>query len=208
MTAKPSTGFLDAADTASEYAQFEFIIRQILGKTATATLVQVKSVTNAGELSPVGYVDVVPMVHQIDGAGKTYPHGTIHQLPYFRIQGGSNAVIIDPEVGDIGIAWFASHDISKVARTKKPAGPGSFRRFDMSDGLYAGGFLNGVPEQYLRFHSGGVELKTPTFTINGDFQLNGSMNATGDVIANGISLDNHVHTGVQAGGANTGGPTG
>jgi hypothetical protein len=193
------TGFLDKADTAHEYNALDFIVRQILGKTATATLVQVKSVTNHGDVSPVGYVDVVPMVHQVDGAGKTYPHGTIYQLPYLRIQGGANAVIIDPEVGDIGIAWFASHDISKVAANKAPSGPGSGRRFDMSDGLYAGGFLNGTPSQYVRFSSAGVEIKTPTLTINGNVQVNGSLTSTGDVVANGISLEHHTHSDPQGG---------
>lgn len=36
--------------------------------------------------------------------------------------------------------------------------------------------------------------------------INGSINATGDVVGNGISLDSHRHTGVQTGGGDTGGP--
>ena len=36
--------------------------------------------------------------------------------------------------------------------------------------------------------------------------INGSLTTTGDVTANGISLDGHHHTGVTTGGGNTGGP--
>lgn len=43
-------------------------------------------------------------------------------------------------------------------------------------------------------------------SMSGDFKLNGTMTATNDVIANGISLDTHRHSGVQAGGSNTGTP--
>lgn len=40
-------------------------------------------------------------------------------------------------------------------------------------------------------------------SMSGDFKLNGTMTATNDVIANGISLNSHVHSGVQAGGSDT-----
>lgn len=36
-------------------------------------------------------------------------------------------------------------------------------------------------------------------TINGDIQLNGSLNATGDIVADGVSLDHHKHGGVRVG---------
>lgn len=43
-------------------------------------------------------------------------------------------------------------------------------------------------------------------TINGDIQLNGSLNATGDVIADGVSQIHHKHDGVRAGADQTGEP--
>lgn len=52
---------------------------------------------------------------------------------------------------------------------------------------------------------GGVTVNGPV-TINGDFQVNGAITATGDVQAGSISLQSHVHTGVQSGSSNTGGP--
>ena len=68
---------------------------------------------------------------------------------------------------------------------------------------------------------GGVNINTPVVSISGVIDvLNtggssyaGSINGTlkvidGDMIADTISLKNHVHTGVQTGGGETGGPVG
>lgn len=43
-------------------------------------------------------------------------------------------------------------------------------------------------------------------SMSGDFELEGSMHATDDVTASGISLNSHVHGGVQTGEENTSGP--
>lgn len=43
-------------------------------------------------------------------------------------------------------------------------------------------------------------------SMSGDFELEGSMHATNDVTASGISLNSHVHGGVQTGEENTSGP--
>jgi len=191
------------ADGGNDYAQLEFVIKSILSRSATATLVLVKSVTNAGEVAPVGFIDVQPMVAQLDGKGQPTPHGIIHNVPYLRLQGGQNAVILDPVVGDIGIAIFGSHDLSSVKSNKAPSNPGSRRRFSMADALYVGGVLNGSPAQYIRFTSGGdVEIKPASrVTVLGDLDV------TGDVTADGVSLRGHTHGGVQPGGGNTDPPS-
>ena len=161
-------GLLDHSATLDEGAQLQFIITNLIGRIQTVTLVQVKAV-NAIGVSPVGTVDVQPMVAQLDGQGNAYPHGTIHNIPYFRLQGGSNAVIIDPKVGDIGMCGFCSRDISSVKANKAPSNPQSLRRFDYADGLYFGGFLNGTPEQYVHFKEGGIDVISP-----GEIKLKGS----------------------------------
>lgn len=162
MSGTEYTGFQDIYSAGDEANAQAFLIRKLLSQTSTATLVKVLSCTNSGGLSPVGSVNVIPMVTQIDGAGNSLAHGSLYGLPYFRLQGGSNAVIIDPVAGDIGIAVFADRDISSVTATKEQAPPGSFRRFSMADGLYLGGFLNAVPTQYVQFISTGINLVSPT----------------------------------------------
>lgn len=155
-------GFQRPETDGVEYAALAFLVNSILARVNTSTLVQVVKVTNNGGVSPVGFVDVQPLVNQIDGAGNSMPHGVVHNLPYFRVQGGTNAVIMDPQVGDIGMAVFGDRDLSSVQSTGAQANPGSGRRFDMSDGLYVGGFLNGTPVQYVQFNSSGVNVVSPT----------------------------------------------
>jgi len=208
-------GTQQLSSAASDYNQIDYIVRSIMARNATATLVIVKTVTNDGEVSPVGLIDVQPMVAQLDGKGQATPHGIIHNVPYFRVQGGTNAIIIDPKVGDIGIALFASHDISSVKANKAPANPGSRRRFDMADALYIGGMLNGTPEQYIRFLSNGdIELKPATMVtvlgklhVTDDVTVDTKITATNDVIGGGKHLATHTHSGVTGGGGTSGPPS-
>ena len=181
-----------------EYQQITFMVQQALAKMQTATLVRIESCTNSGGLSPVGFVDVTPLVNQLDGQGNPTPHVTIYNLPYFRLQGGANGVIIDPEKGDIGVAVFASRDISQVKATRKQGNPGSHRQYSFADGMYLGGMLNGTPTQYVQFSAAGIKIhsqtavvieapvveidaatsctvNTPTFTVNGSTVLNGPL---------------------------------
>lgn len=210
------------ASVASEYATFAFIVQQIMNGVATATIVRVVACTNEGGLVPVGTVDVQPLVNMMTGDRTAVAHGTLYKLPYSRVQGGANAVIIDPQPGDLGIAVFASRDISAVKAAKAQANPGSERQFSMADGMYIGGILNGTPEQYVQFNADGVKVLSPTAitleapTINlkgdvvqtdGDVTATGSITAQGDVVGEGISLHDHVHGGVTSGGDETGPPT-
>jgi hypothetical protein len=190
----------------SEYAQWQFVIRQFMGRVNTATIVKVTAVTNSGGVEPVGFVDVIPMVAQTDGVGNTTPHAVIHKMPYTRIQGGTDAVILDPKVGDLGIAVFAQRDISAVKQNKDASPPGSFRRFAYADGMYIGGLLNGTPAQYVRFSSEGIEIKSPTkVTIDApDIVLLGDVASTGTFTNNTVNISStHVHGGVQTGGGDT-----
>jgi len=240
------SGMLAPQSTWGEFNNLTFMVQQALAKMQTATLVRIESCTNSGGMSPVGFVDVTPMVNQIDGHGNPTPHVTIHNLPYFRLQGGANGIIIDPQKGDIGVAVFASRDISKVKATRKQGNPGSHRQYSFADGMYLGGMLNGTPTQYVQFSAAGIRIHSPTavvleapvveidasvsctvntpiFTVNGATVLNGTLtqgkgsaggacdmlgplNVINDVVAQGTSLHNHVHGGVQSGSGNTGAP--
>lgn len=155
-------GFQRPKDSGSDLNALTFLVTQLLGKAWTGTLFLVKAVTNTGGVSAVGYVDVQPLVHQVDGDGNATPHGIIHNVPYFRLQGGTNAVILDPQVGDIGAGLICSRDISAVKVSKGPNVPGSGRRFDPADAIYLGGVLNGTPTQYVQFSAGGVAVVSPT----------------------------------------------
>lgn len=148
---------------AEGWGAVEFIARSMLNRICTTTLCKVVAVANNGALAPAGLIDVQPLVNQVNPAtGIPEPHGVIHNIPYLRMQGGANAVIMDPEVGDIGYVGFGSHDLSAVIATKAQANPASFRRFDIADAVYIGGVLNGTPTQYIQFSSAGIEIHSPT----------------------------------------------
>lgn len=198
------TGQQKPASTWGEFNNIAFLVQQAIGKLQTATLVRIEACTNNGGLSPVGFVDVTPLVDQIDGAGVPTPHVTIYNVPYFRMQGGANAVIMDPQKGDIGLCVFASRDISKVKSTRKQAPPGSFRQYNFSDGLYVGGMLNGTPTQYIIFGDDGITIKSPTkVTLDAP-----AVDIVGTSLKhNGVDIGStHKHGGVTTGGGQTGGP--
>lgn len=183
-----------------------FFVEQKIARIQTVTLVKVVKTYNNDGIEPVGLVDVQPLIQQLNYDGTATDHGIIHKIPYFRLQGGSNAVIIDPKVGDIGMCGFCSRDSSGVVANKDTTAPNCLRQYDLSDGLYIGGMLNGTPKQFIRFSSEGVEITASHVTINCDVTVNGKVTATGDVIGGDISLDNHTHTGVSTGPSNTGKP--
>lgn len=224
-------GYRIPQDFQSEYGTLAFVVKQIVGAISSATIVKVISCTNSGGVSPFGFVDAQPLVNQLDGLGNSVPHALLYHLPYFRLQGGANAIICDPEPGDLGIAIIADRDVSTVKNTQAQANPGSRRRFDMSDGIYVGGILNKVPTQFVEFITGtGITVKD----INGNVvdmrsagvkitDANGNivnmhpagvdvtapqLTCTGAIIAgfgggDQVGVQTHVHDGVAAGAADT-----
>ena len=155
------------SDFDSEQNGLNFAIQQAMLKLQTALPVRVMAVRNAG-LAPVGQVDIQVLVDMVDGQGNTVQHGTISNVPYFRLQGGTNAVIVDPSTGDIGMACFCSRDISAVKSVKDATPPGSWRSHDFSDALYLGGFLNGTPTSYIQITDGGILVHNTSGVKLGD----------------------------------------
>lgn len=149
------------ADNASDVGRMDFIVRSALSGLRTAIPVKVVAVTNSGGLSPIGTVDVQPLVSSVDGNGQSWAHGIIHGVPYMRIQGGSNGVILDPVVGDIGIGTVCDRDISTVKNTGAVAAPGSNRKNDMSDMVYLMTIIGAAPTQYIQFNSSGITVHSP-----------------------------------------------
>ena len=199
----------------------KFLMKSAMTRLNTSLPVEVLAVKAAG-VDPVGFVDVRILVDQITADDKTHQYGMIPNVPYFRLQGGDKAVIIDPEVGDIGMACFCSRDISAMKNSRKGAPPGSRRTYDISDALYVGGFLNKAPTHYIQFTDGGILVHTPgevninaaTANVNApEINLNGNTTVNGNLAVNGTQTNNgvntgstHTHPGVQTGSGSTGAP--
>lgn len=140
-------------DTATEFDTIAFICRQMMARMSTMKLVKVVKV-DAG----AGTVDVLPLVNQIDGNNNATPHGTVFGLPFFRLQGGVSAIVCPPKADDVGFVVCADRDISNVKANKKQSNPGSFRQFDLADGIYVGGVLNADPTQHITFADDGITI--------------------------------------------------
>lgn len=216
----PQFGQRTFFDDSSQFNAVAFLVKMMQGQQATSALVLVLAVNPSGIGPNIGTVSVQPMVNQIDSQGRSTPHGTIFNVPYMRIQGGANAIIMDPKIGDIGVAVFASRDISAVKATKAPANPGSRRRFSYSDCMYLYTVLGGTPTQYVEFTDAGINIVSPTAiivtapevtvnaalsTFNGNVVVNGDLAAeTMTETTTNVRLDDHVHS--DSGGIGTGGP--
>ena len=193
--------------------EWETIISKMIGKAYTVTLVKVVSV-KAGGTGPVGFLTAVDLIQQMDGNNQGIPNVPMHDMPYFRLQGGSNAVIIDPKPGDIGLAAFCYRDISETKRNKTEAPPPSLRAHDPSDGVYFGSFLSGAPQQYIHFLDAGVNIVSTgdiNMTAAGAVNINAGAELNIEAAAvshDGVNIGNsHRHGGVSSGGQTTSTPS-
>lgn len=218
-------GFATVNDHAGPFNAERLRILNMMSKLATCQPVEVVAVHAPVGVAPVGFVDVRPLIGQKSADDTITPHGIIPNVPYWRLQGGTNAVIIDPQEGDIGMGHFASRDLTSVKNARAAAGPGSDRMYDMSDCMYSGGVLNAAPTQYILFDNTGITVLSPTaIKVQGqsvDVIATVEASITAPVIKLGAAAQSllkfitsafmavyngHVHTNGN-GGANTGTPT-
>lgn len=223
-------GYQDASSALGEFNVTQFQIKQALAEVRTGMPVRIVRAPydaggnpiTPGSASSIGYVDVQPMVNQVDGqGGNSTPHGTVYRLSYHRYQGGYGAFVSDPKVGDIGHLAVADRDTSAVRSTNAPANPGSGRRHDPADGTYMGSTQAGPPSQYVAFTEHGFTIHDAngnsittsgggpmTISAPNGLVVNGAtITAAGEVIdALGKVLGTHEHTGVTSGSDLTGPP--
>lgn len=210
-------GWQFPVDGNSKWAGVAFICRQMIARLDTMKLVRVISVQGGG-IAPTGTVTIQPLVSQIDGATppNPTPHGQISGIPFFRLMGGANAIVCDPQVGDLGYVICADRDSSIVVKTGTAANPGSQRRYNIADGVYVGGCISQAnPEQYCAFTAQGiviadkngnvVQMTEAGIVLNGvTIDRSGNVSTTGTITDVTGSLTIHVHGGVQTGSSNTG----
>ena len=187
---------------ASEFNAISFLVEQMIkGMVNTAIPVRVDSCTKPGVGGAAGYVSATPLVQQRGADGKGLQPVSLPQLPYFRLQCGSAAVVLDPQPGDIGLAICSQQDSSNVKEgTSSPVQAGSFRCYDLSDSFYVGGFMNQAPTTFVHLdpETGEVTVKAPTkitldaptIELKGSLQMgNAAGSGTGDTMKITGNLD-------------------
>lgn len=165
-------------------SQFKQTVEQMLSLINTGELVKVTAV-NASGLASVGFVSVQPLTTRMDADNNKVEQSEIHNVPYFRLQGGTNAIVCDPAVGDIGFCGFCSRDISLVKRIRDMAGTNVYRISDISDAVFFGGWSANIPEQYIWFDGDEIKIKA-TAKVTIDAPLT---HCTGDFTAAGTIKD-------------------
>lgn len=159
-------GTQDAGSTANEHNTRQFQIDQTNAQQRSKTPVKVvRAPYDAsgndippGTIGPIGFIDVHPLVNQVDGNGNATPHGTIYHSPYHRYQSGNGAIISDPVVDDIGDYVVDDRDTSVVYATGAQGNPGSGLKSSLSNGTYHGQTSAGTPTQGLRFTATGMQF--------------------------------------------------
>lgn len=156
-------------------------------KIYTAIPVIVEKTYSFTKTDMAGYVDVRPVIKSVDNFGRVVEPAVIYKIPFMRYQAGNAAVILNPVVGDVGLAIFAQRDSSGLKQGGKAlVTPVTARHHDVADGFYIGGFLNDAPETYIELH------QDKTITVRAD-----TVTFTGDIVVSGYSFLQHSHTGVH-----------
>lgn len=186
--------------------EFQQNVLAVMGQFNTGELVRVTAVSGGG-LDIVGFVSVKILTQRTDADNNNVDLGEIHNVPYFRVTGGKNAVILDPQVGDIGFCGFCSRDISLVKRIRAMAAQNVSRYSDIADAFFFGGWSNQTPENYIWFDGDEIKIKSsikvtidaPTSHFTGNVTADGTIQdlaASGGVTMDSMrtTYNGHTHT--------------
>lgn len=190
--------------SASDANSLSFVFRQLLKDATFIELVIVESVDTEDKS-----VQVKSLVTPVDAAGKTIDAQSVYSIPFFRLQMGGSAIILNPQVGDVGLMLVCDADTSNVKANKSAAVPSNGLRHTRSNGIYLGGIamLNGDPTEYIEFTGSGINIVAPNgLNIDGAVTASSTITAQGEVTGKGIALSSHVHGGVESGGSTTNKP--
>lgn len=123
---------------------------------------------------------------------------------------------------DVGTVQYLDHDLDEPLQQGGECEANTERNHSDSDAVFLGGVVDGqhkgpqIPDGlalakedgtiYLVMTKDNIQIKGDVY-IEGDLYVKGNITVTGgDVVADGISLKNHTHSGVVPGGGSTGKP--
>lgn len=183
----------------SESESLTYIFEMLLSGKFFIEIAKVVAIRGS---APNIVVDVLPLLSRVDQTGAMIANSILYDIPVWRLQRGSSAVIMNPVIGDIGIVGVCDRDTTLVRANLKESVPGSKRKHNKSDGVYFGGVLNAQPTQFIEFADGAINITTPNpVNINcssanvtapeGVIMTTPTLHVTGDVTAGGNITDNN-----------------
>ncbi|RQN03414.1 Gp138 family membrane-puncturing spike protein [Pantoea ananatis] len=158
------------------------------------------------------------------GQIQSAPLPLLTDVPVIFPRGGGCTITFPVKAGDECLVLFSDRCIDfwwQNGGVQEPVDP---RQHDLSDAFAFVGpqsqaqKISGISttsvqvrtddgSSFIELMQGGnVNITTPLLTVNGNVQVNGTVKSTGDQVAKGISQTGHVHSGVQSGSSQTGGP--
>lgn len=113
------------------------------------------------------------------------------------------------EEGDLVLILFCERSMEKYLAEGGEQEPGDRRKFDLSDAIIIPGLYpfsepskaTNNEDVLIKFHEAELRIKP-----DGNFYMKGDLIVEGDVIADDVSLKEHVHSGVATGGGVSGPP--
>jgi hypothetical protein len=138
----------------------------------------------------------------------------VPDVPVIFPSGGGYTMTFPVAAGDECLLVFLERAMDYWYKSGGVQLPSNFRMHHLSDAVAFVG-LRSQAQKLSNIQMDGVEirnadrsiyikLKSSGIEIKGDVTLTGTLTASVDVKANGISLHDHLHSGVTSGGSNTG----
>ena len=161
---------------------------------------------------------IKPLVMLGTTDGQKISRAQLSNIPVFRFGGGGFFIRFPVKAGDFGWLKATDRDVSLIMqRGGLEDWPNTLRQHSFSDGMFFpdtlkswvidGANADALVIQSLdgsvcvSLHSGKVKIEAA------DIEVVGNMSVTGTMTNNGVNIgSSHVHSGVQSGTSNTGGP--
>jgi hypothetical protein len=193
---------------------------EALANVHTATIARVTSV---GETT----INCQPIIARVVD-GETVQLPEFVNVPPVFLNGGGSYTAYPIQPGDYALLIFTERCFDNWYNGADGSPPADFRMHDYSDGFALVGIVPAagaipIPTNVVK-RVGDSEIEG-NYEHVGNYQIDGNLTVTGDggggtinltnttinltggdIIADGISLKTHIHSGVQPGGGNTGGP--
>ncbi len=167
---------------------------------------------------------IKPLVMLGTTDGQKISRAQLSNIPVFRFGGGGFFIRFPVKAGDFGWIKATDRDMSLIMqRGGLEDWPNTLRQHSFSDGMFFpdtlkswvidGANADALVIQSLdgsvcvSLHSGKVKIEATDIEVVGNVQVTGNVAVTGTMTNNGVNIGStHVHSGVDAGPSNTGGP--
>lgn len=167
---------------------------------------------------------IKPLVMLGTTDGQKISRAQLSNIPVFRFGGGGFFIRFPVKAGDFGWLKATDRDMSLIMqRGGLEDWPNTLRQHSFSDGMFFPdtlkswvideGDANSLVIQSLdgevciSIRDGKAKIKAPDIELLGTVRVIGDMEVTGALTNNGVNIgSSHVHSGVQSGTSNTGGP--